>query len=150
MNILVAYYSVYGNTKQIAEAIAGVLETKGTVHLLSIDKLAEADFNQVDLVVMGCPTIAANIPPTIQPVFSKLPQHLLHETPVAAFDTSLKWWPKRFIAARRLAGKMSNLGGKVILPPMNFYVKGTEGPLLAGEIERAKAWAETILAQIKA
>jgi len=150
MITLVAYYSVYGNTKQIAEAMASVFEKKGTVRLVTIDKITEADFNQVDLVVMGAPTIGANIPEAARTALAKLPQQIMPATNIAAFDTSIKWWPKRFTAARRLAKKLGNLGGKMILPPMNYYVKGTEGPLLAGEIERAKAWAETILGQIKA
>jgi len=127
MIILVAYYSVYGNTKQVAEAMASVFEKKGTVRLAQIDKLTDADFNQVDLVVIGAPTIAANIPEAARPALAKLPQHILQGTATAAFDTSLKWWPKRFTAARRLAEKLDSLGGKNDPPPANFYVKGTEG-----------------------
>ena len=148
MNILVTYYSVYGNTKKIAEAVASAFETKGTVRLVMMDKLSEADFTQVDLVVAGTPTIGANIPEAVRPAFVNLPQKILQGKNTAAFDTSIKWWPKRFTAARRLAGKLTGLGGKMIIPPMNFYVKGTEGPLLPGEKERARAWGETMLAQI--
>jgi len=73
MIILVAYYSVYGNTKQVAEAMSSIFEKKGTVRLVQVDKLTEADFNQVDLVVMGTPTIGANIPEAARPALAKLP-----------------------------------------------------------------------------
>jgi hypothetical protein len=34
----------------------------------------------------------------------------------------------------------------VVKPPEGFIVKGTEGPLEAGELERAKEWAGQIVA----
>ncbi|UXM93502.1 flavodoxin family protein [Paenarthrobacter sp. JL.01a] len=34
--------------------------------------------------------------------------------------------------------------------PMPFYVKGTEGPLLEGEIKRASSWSYELSASVKA
>jgi hypothetical protein len=48
-----------------------------------------------------------------------------------------------------LAQKLRKLGGKRILPPEIFLVTGREGPLYEGEIERAKDWANSILAEVK-
>jgi hypothetical protein len=36
------------------------------------------------------------------------------------------------------------------VPPETFHVEGKEGPLYAGEIERAQAWAAMILEQLEA
>ena len=70
----------------------------------------------------------------------------MHGTPGAAFDTSYKMSAllARFTAARKLARKLRNLGGKLVLPPETFHVEESEGPLYEGEVERAQAWAASI------
>jgi len=78
---------------------------------------------------------------------------------VAAFDTrtdpdkvegSLRVFAKildRFgYAAPKISSSLEKNGGQVIKPPEGFYVKGTEGPLEEGELERAKDWAGQIAA----
>jgi hypothetical protein len=49
-------------------------------------------------------------------------------------------------AAEPIAGRLEKKGGELVLPPEGFYVGDTEGPLLEGELERAAAWANQILA----
>ena len=56
----------------------------------------------------------------------------------------------RFTAARRLAHKLRKLGGKRVVRPETFHVVEREGPLYDGEIERAGAWAASILERVKA
>ena len=104
----------------------------------------------LDLVVMGSPTHNMNLPKAVQPVFEKLPKRILPDTPVAAFDTSYKMSAilSRFTAAKKLARKLSKLGGKQIVPPETFHVVGREGPLYEGEIERAQDWAGSILKRV--
>jgi hypothetical protein len=36
-------------------------------------------------------------------------------------------------------------GGKLAVPPEGFIVEASEGPLREGELERAAAWAKTII-----
>jgi hypothetical protein len=85
-----------------------------------------------------------NLPEVVWPVFDALPRRLLHDTQVAAFDTSYKmsWWLARFTAARKLDRKLRKLGGKRVVPTESFFVEGREGPLYEGEIERAGACAD--------
>jgi hypothetical protein len=40
-------------------------------------------------------------------------------------------------------------GADIVSEPLPFYVKGSEGPLRSGEIEKAEAWARTLLAALK-
>lgn len=150
MDALLAYFSRFGNTRKVAEAIAGILESEGSVRVIGIDQLTASDLNEVDLVVMGSPTHRMNLPEGIRPVFDALPRRVLRNTPAAAFDTSYKMsrWLNHFTAAKRLSKKLRKLGGKRIVSPETFHVVGREGPLYDGEIERAKAWAETILQQL--
>ena len=152
MNALVVYFSNFGNTRRVAEAIAATLESAGSVRVLSIDQLTVSELKDVDLVVMGSPTHRMNLPEAVRPVFETLPRRILPGTPVAAFDTSYKTsaFLARFTAAKRLAKKLRKLGGNRIVPSETFHVIEKEGPLYDGEIERAKEWAELILRQLEA
>ncbi len=152
MKSLIVYFSKFGNTKRIAEAIAETLGTAGQVQVISLDQLTVSDLEGVDLVVMGSPTHRMNLPEAVRPVLETLPRRILRGTPVAAFDTSYKMSPllARFTAARRLARKLRKLGGKRVVRPETFHVVGREGPPYDGEIERAGAWAASILERVSA
>jgi len=65
---------------------------------------------------------------------------------VAAFDTRLT---TRLVgifgyAAARIANSLKRNGGTLIASPEGFFVKGKEGPLKEGELERAARWAKEI------
>ena len=150
MNSLVVYFSKFGNTQRVAEAIAEEIESVGPVRLLSSDRLNASDLENVDLVVMGSPTHRMNLPEVVRPIFERLPKRILRGKPIAAFDTSYKMSPilARFTAAKKLAQKLRKLGGSRIIAPETFHVIGREGPLYDGEIERASTWAKTILERL--
>lgn len=150
MNILIVYFSKFGNTRKVAEAIAERMKAGGSVRLISSDQLTGSDLAQVDLVVMGSPTHRMNLPEAVRPVFDALPRRVLPGTPVAAFDTSYKmsWWLTHFTAAPRLSKKLRKLGGKQVVPPETFHVMEKEGPLYEGELERASHWADSIIARL--
>jgi flavodoxin len=152
MNALVVYYSQYGNTQQLAETVAQVLEGAGAVRTLSADRLQAADLQDVDLVVMGVPTHKMNLPEKVRPVFEGLPRHILRGVPIAAFDTSYEMSSllSRFTAAKRIDRKLRKLGGKRLVPPETFHVeRHHEGPLYEGEMERVRTWAEAILTEYR-
>jgi flavodoxin len=151
MNALVVYHSQFGNTRQVAEIIARVFDGAGVARTLSADRLTAAELEGVDLVVMGTPTHKMNLPEAVRPVFERLPRRSLRGTPVAAFDTSYEMsaFLARFTAAKRVDKKLRKLGGKRLVPPQTFHVEHHhEGPLLDGEIERARRWAESIVVQV--
>lgn len=152
MNTLIVTYSVYGNTRQVAEAIGGTLEQAGSVRLVPMEELRASDLEGVDLLVMGSPTHRMNLPEVVRPVFETLPKGILHGAPAAAFDTSYRMsaFLARMTAAKKLAQRLRKLGGKLVVPPETFHVVEREGPLYEGEIERAQAWAAGILEQVTA
>lgn len=151
MNIVVAYHSKFGNTRRIAEAIAETLQPTGSVRVMSADQLAASEFSNIDLFVMGTPTHVTNLPKELRPILEALPKQVLKGAGFAAFDTSYKmnWFVNLFAAAKRLDRKLRKLGGKQIVRPETFFVEKKQGPLYEGEIERAKTWAETILARYR-
>ena len=149
MNTLVVYFSKFGNTRQVAEAVAETLQSTGSVHVMSAEPLTAADFEGVDLLVMGTPTHKMNLPEAVRPILDSLPKRILKGVPVAAFDTSYKmnWFLNKFTASKRLNRKLRKLGGKPLLPPETFLVEDREGPLYDGEIERAHDWTISILGE---
>ena len=151
MNALVVYHSEFGNTRQVAEAIAAELQEAGAVRTLSAAHLTATDLQDVDLVVMGTPTHKMNLPEAVRPVFESLPRHSLRGVTIAAFDTSYEMSAllARFTAAKRIDRKLRKLGGKRLADPETFYVeRHHEGPLYEGEIERAEQWAGSLLTRL--
>jgi hypothetical protein len=75
----------------------------------------------------------------------RLPPDILERVPVATFDT-------RYHMARWLAGSAAQAlgriivehGGMLVSPPESFFVTAREGPLEAGERDRAHRWAAQI------
>ena len=48
------------------------------------------------------------------------------------------------LIAQLVIAQAQKKGGELITPPEGFYVEGTEGPLVQGELERAESWAKKI------
>jgi len=155
MKTLIVYFSKFGNTRRLAEAIAEVTKQAGETHAISIDQLAASSFEGVDLVVMGSPTHGFTVPQEVRSVLGSLPQGILAGKSVAAFDTTVKPWPLRLMrASPKLLRQLHGLGGKPVAPPQTFYVQtrnlqktGEIDLLLEGEIDRARQWAGKIVEQ---
>ena len=49
-----------------------------------------------------------------------------------------------------MAGKLREKGVSLLAEPESYFVKGTEGPLRDGELERASKWARTLVKDVKA
>jgi len=148
MKAVVVYFSKYGNTCKVAQAVAEVLNPHGQVDILPLESLDLQDLGEVDLLVMGTPTHNMNLPKPSRPILNALPKRVFSGVQVAAFDTSyqMNWFLNLFTAAKRLQRVLRRKGGRAVVPPETFIVSGREGPLAEGEIERAKSWARSILA----
>lgn len=169
MRALVVYESAWGNTRSVAEAVAEGL--RHGPHAAAVEAvevgvappLAEVD---VDLLVVGGPTHAFGMskPATREDaarraagdVVSKgigirewleagagpVPDRLA----VTTFDThthkpNLPGW-----AGRSAARRLRRLGCRLVAPAETFEVHGYEGPLLPGELERARIWGTRLAA----
>ncbi len=75
INILIAYYSESGNTRQLAEAIQQGAETvdKVKVTLKLIQDVSTADFLQANAVIVGSPVHNGNITPQVQTFINSWP-----------------------------------------------------------------------------
>jgi flavodoxin len=156
MNALVVYFSKFGNTRMLAESIAErMAESIGSgesVRVVDAEQLDSDALAGTDMVVVGVPTHRMNLPEAVRPVLDALPRRALKDKAVAAFDTSYRMNAllSRFTAARRLDRQLRKLGGRRLVAPETFIVEGREGPLEEGEVERAREWAESIVARAAA
>lgn len=149
MKSLVVYGTYFGNTEKIAQAIADQLNTKA----VNVKEFKKEMLDNIDLLVVGSPTRAFRPIDSINKFITDLPN--LENVKVAAFDTRiniddinsklLKFLVKIFgYAAEPMLKKLMKKGGKKVLEPVGFCVKDSEGPLLDGELERAKDWVSKL------
>jgi flavodoxin len=145
MKTLVVYDSLYGNTKAIAQAIGDAL--LGEVEMLHVGEANASALKACDLLVVGAPTHGAKPSPDMQAFLDQIGAAALEGINVAAFDTrmTVKLITMFGTAAPKIAKMLVEKGGTPMGKPTGFFVKGGEGPLKDGEIERAAAWAEGLL-----
>lgn len=160
---LVVFESVFGNTRQIAEAIAGGLKEHFDVQLA--EAAAKPSPAGAALIVVGGPIHALGMSkpatreeaakqarefghlevstrPGIREWLSELPPTAQH-VDAAVFDTAVKvGWFVIGSAARGEASILEKKGYSIAGRPEHFLVKDVDGPLVPGELERAKAWGE--------
>src|SRR5262245_17696242 len=87
MYTLVIYESQFGNTEQIAQAIAQTLGERGSVRLEPIGKADPTVLQGVDTLVLGSPTQFHEAPPEMLAWLDHVSPTLLDGLPVAVFDT---------------------------------------------------------------
>jgi len=144
LKTLILYESLYGNTEEIARAIAGALG--GEVRMLRVNAADPSGLTGLDLLIVGAPTQGGRAMKSMQVFLDKIPAGALKGTRAAAFDTRLtaKWVKIFGYAAGKIADSLKGKGAGV-LATEGFWVKGTKGPLQDGESERAAAWAKGLL-----
>jgi len=159
MRAIVVYDSVFGNTEQIAQAIKAGLDAQAEAQLLKAQDVSAKSLVNTDLLVVGSPTRGFQPTEVVSGLLKGADPNALKDVKVAAFDTrlkadELKSSAARFIvktggyASKRIASQLEKAGGSLVAPPEGFYVEDREGPLKAGELERAAAWAKELLARL--
>jgi len=159
MKALVVYESLFGNTEEVAKAITEGLSEHLDVELLEVTKAPPAITEPVDLIVAGGPTHAFSMTKqsTREEAYRKGASHGSpavglrewlehlgkgpHSEPVATFDTrvdKVRHLPGS--AAKGAAKLVHRLGYPAAARAESFYVQDISGPLLEGELDRARAW----------
>ena len=163
MKALVVYESMFGNTKQVARAIARGLEKSAEVELVEVSDAPPNPDVDVDLIVAGGPTHAFSMSRAstrgnaidrgategeqgigLREWIEALPKGR-HADKIATFDTRVR-------TMRHLPGSAAKGAAKAArhhryesaAPAESFYVDDIEGPLLGGELDRAEAWGEQL------
>jgi len=165
MRALVVYESLWGNTEKVARAVADKLSSVGTVDVVQSDA-APATVDGYDLLVVGGPTHAfsmTRVTTRADAVKSHSAPHQpargirewLNELerpataiPAVAFDTRVDKPRMPGSAAKAAKHELRSLGFETSVKQETFRVHGYEGPLLEGELERASAWADEVIATL--
>lgn len=173
MKAVVVYESIYGNTRQVAQAIAEGLESAAETEVLSAAEAGETDPNGFGLLVVGGPTHAHGMtrPQTRHAAAadSRAQDKGLTVDPsaegpgvrewldslgagsgrAAAFDTRVDA-PELLTghASKGIGKKLEKHGFELVVKPESFLVSGDSG-LLPGELDRARRWGEMLGAALK-
>jgi flavodoxin len=152
VDALVVYDSAYGNTARVADAIRAGLANNATAHVIA--DLDPRCLPRTDLLVVGSPTQGGKPTVAMQTWLERIPPTVLGRIGFAAFDTRLETHSYNValrlligmigFAAPRIARTLIAKGARQLAAPEGFIVTGREGPLAAGEKERATAWAASL------
>lgn len=168
MRAKVIYESMFGNTRDIADAIGEGLSAYGETDVVEVGT-ADRDIGpSVDLLVVGGPTHAFGLSRTktredagrqlgSPPVSSGIgirewldnARRAFPGTSAAAFDTKIDK-PVPGSAGRGAEKRLRKLGFHVAADAQHFHVTDVSGPLVEGELARARAWGAQLGAQIAA
>lgn len=167
MRVLVVYESMFGNTEQIAHAVAAGLAEEMEVAVAAVHEAPIEPAADVGLLVVGGPTHAFSMSRSttradalkqgarqgdggigLRDWLEGLPPQAPGR-PVATFDT-------RVAKVRRLPGSAAKAAMKAVrrrgyepaARPESFWVDDTAGPLLTGELDRARAWGANVAAAV--
>lgn len=162
---LLVYESMFGNTRSIAEAVADGLRSCLPTELAEVGVAPTWIPEDVTLVVVGGPTHALGLsrPQTRQDAATRTsgplvsPEIGLREwlialntrdgVPAATFDTRIGKPRVPGSAARAAGRRLRRAGFRLVVPAKSFYVSEIPGPLLEGELDRAREWGEDLARQ---
>ena len=163
MRAFVVYESMFGNTEKVARAVA---EGLGAGMDVELQDVATATLGgPVDLIVAGGPTHAFSLSSTSTRTKAKLQgatrgseriglREWLGMLPAATRGQSFAAFDTRSERVRRLPGSAAAKAARIALrlgyAPVgrqSFFVVGSTGPLVDGEIERAKVWGARLASQ---
>lgn len=165
MRALVVYESMYGNTREVAEAGADGLASNANVEAVEAVEVGAAPTTvegDVDLLVIGAPTHAFSMSrPNSRADAAKRSDRPLVSTgigvrewvaglqrpapgAVTAFDTRLRRPRLPGSAARAVLRRARRRRWTVAARAASFWVEGTTGPLSDGELERARRWGSQL------
>ena len=164
MRAIVVYESHWGNTAQVARAIAEGIGPDALA--LNTDEASPSVVAEADLVVAGAPIMAFGLPSDsmIETVGkdpkAPLPGDVSHPSmrnwldalppsraAAASFETKLRWSPGGATGA--IDERFHRAGFRTIAKGQKFWVSTTYGPLRQVEVERARAWGSELAASVR-
>lgn len=152
MKTLIIYDSVYGNTAQVAQVIASVFGENKIVR--TVAEARTDNLVDIDRLVIATPTHGGRASEAIQAYIKSLPDGSLINKRVAVLSTGMTFQGKNialrlllkilgYAAAPTLALLLKK-GALIAGEPLDLMVKGKQGPLLDGELEKAFTWATNL------
>ena len=163
MRVLVVYESMFGNTRDLAEAIASGAGDAAVTECVEVSEAGQP-YDGLDLLIVGGPTHqfglsrpgsrAGALDDADGPLVSQ--EFGIREwikslrkvkcASAAAFDTSIRSPNLPGSAARGAAKRLRKRGYEIVASPEIFHVEGMTGPITDGELERARDWGRQLTA----
>jgi len=157
MKGIVIYDTSHGNTKKIAETISETLKASEIeVDLFDVKEVRKLNANKYNFLVLGSPTKFGTMSFAIKFFLGKVKNEEWINKPFATFDTEnpenvehARLEKKEWSAAEKIAAKLKEKQMKQLLPVLKTLVLGQKGPLVEGEIDRAKKYANELASKLK-
>ncbi len=152
MKTLIIYDSVFGNTAQVAQAIASVFGENKIVR--TVAEARTDNLVDIDRLVIATPTHAGRATEAIQSFIKSLPEGSLANKRAAVFSTGIVSQGKNVAlrlllkilgyAATPTLALLLKKGALIAGEPLDLMVKGKQGPLIEGELDKALTWATNL------
>jgi len=157
MKGIIIYDTSHGNTKKIAETITETLKASEIdVELFDVKEVKKLSTIDYNFLVLGSPTKFGTMSFAIKFFLGKVKSEEWMNKPFAAFDTEnpenveqSRIQNKEWSAAEKIAIKLKEKNMKQLLPVLKALVLGQKGPLVEGEIDRAKGYATQLATKLK-
>lgn len=160
MKALVLFRSFYGNTKEVAEAIAQQIKALGHEVEVQDLRLKLPDLNGIDVILIGAPTRMARVTRKAKSVLKKLRKKGFGAKPIAVFDTygpvpakseelekGKKWLYPGAAGILHKAAKEQGLN--VYENTLRCEVAGMKGPLKDKEKDKAASFTKEFISAIR-
>jgi hypothetical protein len=163
MRALVIFESMFGNTQEVARAVARGLQESMTTDLVEVGAAPTVFGADVSLLVVGGPTHAFGLsrPSTREDAAQRTGRDLVStgiglrewlssidrapsRIAAATFDTKANRPRLPGSAARAAHKRLRWLRFQTIAAPESFYITDMTGPLVDGELDRAYRWGEAL------
>ena len=158
MKGMILFESFYGNTRSVAEAIVAQLIADG--HEATLVNLGETPKPNIegDFIFVGCPTRFGNMTRKTRKFAKKFDKETWGSKPIAVFDTHNPLPPnadekkKKYFepgASGWLKILLESRGFNVPKQPLRCAVQDPNGPLLDGELDKAKLYAHQFVTSLR-
>lgn len=143
---IVIYESKYGNTRLVAEMIAGgMAQVTGTEAVLA--EINDVDLNRLDdfdAIIIGSPNHMGRATKSTGKFIDKLGKLNLEEKHGAVFDTYIARDFEKAVKKmeKQIAEKVPGL--KLVAPGLSVKVTGIKGPVAGGELPKSKEFGVKI------
>ncbi|MFN8126857.1 MAG: hypothetical protein U0R64_10175 [Candidatus Nanopelagicales bacterium] len=170
MSVLVVYESMFGDARDVAQAIAAGAAETVVSRCVEVGQAPDSIDADVSLLVVGSPTHAFGLPRpesradaaqrTEDPLVSPgrgVREWLAQVAPAAdgqravTFDTRMTH-PKMLTvmdhASHTSAKLLRKAGFTIAAESAHFHVEDAQGPLVDGELDRAREWGRSLAALV--
>lgn len=136
-----------GVSDAVARAVARAVDWSYEHYARSANDVDPTEIRVPAVVFLGGPTHRREMGESLRVFLDRMPDRILTQCLFAAFDTRFHDSPiVTGSSARHIQRAIEARGGRNLVPGESFFVVCRDGPLRPGELERARVWAGSVIA----